>query len=72
MDVDVKHECYEMETDAFSSTEGEGKHPVGRANVTKTEDPRRRIRGAKAKGRKEEEKRKKQVADRVQGSFISS
>lgn len=49
---------------------GEGKHPVGRANVTKTEDPRR-IRGAKAKGR-EEEKRKKQVADRVQGSFISS
>lgn len=35
---------------------GEGKHPVGRANVTKTEDPRR-IRGAKAKGRKKRNER---------------
>lgn len=30
---------------------GEGKHPVSRANVTKTEDSRR-IRGAKTKGKK--------------------
>lgn len=49
---------------------GESKHPaVGRANVTKTEDPRR-IREAKAKGRKKRNERSRwQTGYRV-ASFL--
>lgn len=48
---------------------GEGKHPVDRANVTKTEDPRR-IRGAKAKGKKKRNERSRwQTGYRV-ASFL--
>lgn len=61
--------CYEMGMDASAGTyEGKGKHPVGRTNVTKTED----VTVEKQERRSVGKGGTKEAEDRLQGSFISS